>query len=579
MILLIGFAFLAGIITILSPCILPVLPILLTSSFDGRDIGKGRAFGVVTGFVLSFTFFTLFLSVIVRFFGIPASLFRNVSIVVLFVFGLSLFVPKIQILMERFFSTTLRFIQPKHHVSANGQGFLGGLILGVTLGLLWTPCVGPILASVISLALSGTVTVQTFFITAAYSLGTALPMFFIMQTGSTIFKKNPWLLRQSGTFQKGFGVLMVLTAIGIFFNIDRQFQTMVLNTFPQYGTGLTAIEDTASVKQELKKLQTKPIEAFQKGKPMSDFTQPKGPVAPELKQGGDWFNSNPLILSGLRGKVVLVDFWTYSCINCQRTIPFVRSWWETYKNQGLVIIGVHAPEFEFEKDSNNVKKAISDFSITYPVMQDNEYATWRAYDNHYWPAKYLIDKDGVIRYTHFGEGNYAETEKMIQQLLDETGIVAKDTNTSIPEIINYAQTPETYLGYARIDNFVSPETIEENKMSVYSTPSLLSPNTFAYTGNWTVMSEYANPKKGAQLLYNFDAKEVYLVARPKSGTSTMRVYLDDSLQAFGEDNISGTVMIHADKLYKLIRLTEPGRHILRLQFEDDNTEVYAFTFG
>lgn len=245
MIILITFAFIAGIVTILSPCILPILPIILSSTVD--DSGKKRPLGVVVGFVLSFTFFTLFLSSIVRVTGIPAESLRYVSIIILILFGLSLLIPQLQFFIEQQFTKLARFApnRQKHH------GFIGGVIIGLSLGLLWTPCVGPILASVISLALTGTVTTEALFITLAYSLGTAIPMFIIMLTGSTALKKVPWLLRNTSKIQKAFGVLMIVTAIGIFFNVDRQFQNYILNTFPQYGTGLTTIEDNEKVKEEL----------------------------------------------------------------------------------------------------------------------------------------------------------------------------------------------------------------------------------------------------------------------------------------------------------------------------------------
>ncbi len=551
MIILVSFAFLAGIVTILSPCILPILPIILSSSVD--TAGKRRSFGVVVGFVLSFTFFTLFLSSIVKLSGIPAESLRYFSVFILIVFGLSLFVPTFKQTIEQLSSKLAKF-------APNGQtnhGFFGGLIVGLSLGLLWTPCVGPILASVISLAISGTVNAQAFIITLSYSLGTAIPMFIIMQAGSTALRKVPWLLQNGGRIQKAFGVLMVVTAIGIFFNVDRKFQSFVLNTFPQYGVGLTKFEDNTSVKKELEKINQKPIDKTKFGKPSSDITLPKGPIAPELIPGGSWFNSKPLTLAELKGKVVIIDFWTYSCINCQRTMPYLKKWWETYKDKGLVIIGVHSPEFEFEKSEKNLAQAIKDFKLPYPIVQDNNFDTWRAYNNRFWPAKYIIDKEGYIRYTHFGEGAYDETEKVIQNLLKEIG--AKDVSSKInnPTYQVQTKTPEIYLGSAR---------------NPYK-------SGFTLTGDWNVMKEYANPQKGAKLILGFESKEVFLVMRSKNTPAIVKVYLDDKLQDFGEDNKNGIVIIDADRLYKLINLQTPGRHILRLEFEDNNTELYAFTFG
>ncbi len=575
MLLLIAFAFLAGVVTILSPCILPLLPVILSSA-DGT--GKQKPLGVVLGFVASFTFFTLFLSTIVRLSGIPADALRVLSILILAVFGASLLIPKVQTQLEILFSRFANLVPS----TQNKTGLGGGLVIGLSLGLLWTPCVGPILASVISLALTGTVTAQAFLITLAYAIGTALPMFAIMSAGSTALQRVPWLVRNTPKIQKAFGVLMIATAIGIFFNVDRRFQTFILQTFPSYGLGLTQFEDNEQVKTALQQVNQQPMDEEMIGKPLSEILPGKGVPAPELIPGGEWLNSEPLKLADLRGKVVLIDFWTYSCINCQRTFPYLKSWWEKYKDKGLVIIGVHSPEFEFEKNVRNVEQALRDFGLTYPVMQDNNFATWQAYNNRYWPAKYLIDKDGNIRYSHFGEGQYDQTEEAIQELLKESGSDVSAEQISNPEYRIYARTPELYLGYGRMEYLASPEKVQPNREAVYSLPTVLSPNTFAYQGNWTVMTEYSAPSAGARLHLNFEAKEVFLVARPKNGNGTagtIKIFLDNQVQALGEDSQDGVVTVDTDRLYKLINLSEPGRHELRIEFEDDNVEIYAFTFG
>jgi cytochrome c biogenesis protein CcdA/thiol-disulfide isomerase/thioredoxin len=574
MILLIIFAFLAGIVTILSPCILPILPIILSSGFGTVQTGKGRPLGVITGFILSFTFFTLFLSTIVGAIGIPADYLRLFSVAVIALFGVSMLIPKFQIFLEILFSKLSQFLPQ----SQNSTGFGGGIIIGLSLGLLWTPCVGPILASVISLAITGAVTLDAFFITLAYSLGTAIPMFFIMIAGQTALRRAPWLLNNASKIQQGFGILMILTAIAIFLNFDRSFQTFILNTFPNYGTGLTKFEDNPQIQNALQKLSGEKIEEKKVGKAMFDLA-PKGDPAPEIIPGGEWFNSPPLTLKSLRGKVVLIDFWTYSCINCQRTLPYLKSWWEKYKDKGLVIIGVHAPEFEFEKNPKNVEKAIADFGLTYPVVQDNNFETWRAYSNRYWPAKYFIDKDGQIRSTHFGEGDYDESEKIIQELLSETGTDLSQTEISNPEYKIYAQTPESYLGYDRMEFLASPDYLVRDALGSYTSPKNLSENQFAFTGDWNVMDQYSNPQKGAGLLFNFSAKNVYLVMRAKSGESKVKVFVDDKQQFPGKDVEDGVITVNADTLYELVDLPDPGRHILRLEFLDSNTEVYAFTFG
>ncbi len=575
MIILILFSFIAGIITVLSPCILPILPIILTSTIGGVNTGKSRPMGVVIGFILSFTFFTLFLSSIVRVSGIPAETLRFVSVLVVAGFGISLLVPRFQVLVERLFSRLAGFM-PK---TQGKTGFGGGILIGLSVGLLWTPCVGPILASVISLAITGTVTFDAFLITLAYSLGTAIPMFLIMLGGQNTLRRVPWLLSNLGHIQKLFGVLMILTAVGIFFNVDRTFQTFVLNAFPQYGTGLTSFEDNELIRKQLDKNSGNEVKKDDIGKPLYNMTVPKGPKAPEIVPGGIWFNSTPLTIAELKGKVVLIDFWTYSCINCQRTLPYLRDWNKKYKDKGLVIIGVHSPEFEFEKSPKNVSQAISDFQLTYPVVQDNDFATWRAYKNRYWPAKYFIDTEGYIRFTHFGEGAYDESEKIIQELLKEAGATDITTDVNNPSYTINANTPEIYLGYGRIEHFASPEIIKKNALETYTKPNNLGNNEIAYEGSWNIMEEYANPQKGAILHLNFDAKEVFLVMRTKGSPSKIKVYVDDKLQYFGEDNSNGIVTVDADALYKLIKLPIQGRHNVRLEFEDNNAELYAFTFG
>jgi cytochrome c biogenesis protein CcdA/thiol-disulfide isomerase/thioredoxin len=560
MFLLILFAFIAGIVTILSPCILPVLPIVLSGTVG---LGARRPLGVVTGFILSFTFFTLFLSTIVKLLGIPSDAIRIISIIIVLAFGLSLLIPYFQKLAEKGFNRIAN-IAPK---PVSGTGFSGGFILGLSIGLLWTPCVGPILASVIALAATSTVTFGTFLITLAYSVGTAIPMLLIIIGGRRLLSRVSWLTRNTLSIQKAFGVVMIAVAVAVYFNADRIFQSYILTKFPAYGIGLTKIEDNSIVANSLKSL-----------KPGASILSAVLPNAPEFTAGGDWFNlpaqasSKPLTISSLRGKVVLVDFWTYTCINCIRTLPYVENWYKKYADKGLVIVGVHTPEFEFEKVSSNVKKAIADFGITYPVMQDNNYATWNAYNNQYWPAEYFIDANGKIRFTHFGEGNFDETESRIQLLLKEAGsqvagIPIKNTDYTID-----AQTPETYVGIERMDRFASPENITADIIMNFSTPANLTQDQFAFEGKWTVSSQYATPADSAKLNFAFSAKNVYLVMRPKGTTpGAVTVYLDGKKK--------NTVTVDSDRLYTLITLPVAGSHLLQLIFSDSNIQVYAFTFG
>jgi thiol-disulfide isomerase/thioredoxin len=400
--------------------------------------------------------------------------------------------------------------------------------------------------------------------------------------GRKAMQKVPWLTSNLGKIQKIFGILMLLTALAIYMQWDRKFQTYILDKFPNYGTGLTKIEEAGFIEDELDSLFESSDEDKSAPKVTTKDLLERKQRAPELIIGGQWFNSEPLTLEELRGKVVLIDFWTYSCINCQRTFPYLRTWWEKYEDNGLVIIGVHAPEFEFEKDPENLQEAIEDFDLKYPVMQDNNFSTWRAYNNRYWPAKYIIDKDGYIRYTHFGEGAYDETERVIQQLLselDEDMSSDLETDVNNPDYEIYSRTRETYLGFLRMNTLSSPEDVVQNAPQTYSAPERVPDNRFAFTGEWIVSEEYSNAKTGSELLLNFESKEVFLVMRSKEGSSRVRIYVDGEMQYPGEDVENGVVTVTKDTLYKLVELPEPGRHMLRIEFLDDNTEVYAFTFG
>lgn len=562
MIILVIFAFIAGVVTILSPCILPVLPIVLSES---TRTGKKRPLGVVTGFIASFTIFTLFLTWLVRTFNLPAESLRFLAATVILIFGLTYLFPKTQPLIKSLFSKL-----PKPKVIQR-EGYGGGILMGLAIGLVWTPCVGLILASVIALAVSGAVTFNAFVIMFFYALGTAIPMFLVIKSGQSLITKYPLLLKNLTKIQIAFGALMIVTSILIFTDFDRKFQIYILDKFPKWGQGLTSFEDNKSVKDSLDNLV---------GTESKSSLRDSG-EAPEIIPGGEWFNSEPLQLSELRGKVVLIDFWTYTCINCIRTFPYLRNWYDSYKDKGLVIIGVHTPEFEFEKNPKNVAGAIKDFELTYPVVQDNDYSTWRAYKNRYWPAKYLIDASGRVRYTHFGEGKYDETERIIQELLEEAGKDVGSVNISNPNYQVNARTPEFYLGYSRIEYFASLENIGKDLDKAYTYPSLLPTNSFAFSGKWKSMEETSLAYEGSRMKVNFFAGKVFLVMR-SDNTAKVRVYLDGDLigkDESGKDVIGGVVTIDKDKLYELVELDSAGGHELEIEFVEGEVELYAFTFG
>lgn len=576
MLILILFAFIAGVITILSPCILPILPIILTGAVGS---GKRRPIGIVLGFITSFTFFTLALSTIVKATGLPSDLLRNVAVVTIIGLGISMVLPQTQLFLEKLFS---RFANAVPRTNSNGLS--GGFVLGLTLGLVWAPCVGPILASVITLAITSSVTFASVLITLAYALGTALPMFAVMTGGRQLLQKNQWLLENAAKIQQGFGVVMIAVGLSMLFQLDRQFQSLVLEKFPQYGAGLTAIENNSSVQKQLKEISGTANEL------LTTELLPPTRKAADFTQGGQWINSQPLSLSKeLQGKVVLVDFWTYSCINCIRTFPYLREWYNTYKDKGFVIVGVHSPEFEFEKVFSNVEKATKDFQLDYPVVLDNDFAIWTAYRNQAWPSHYLIDKNGYIRYVHVGEGNYNKTEQAIRDVLGEEMVegVAKSQLTQSapnPRSTSIRQTPETYLGWARAAGYTSELKIVKDASARYSYAHELGSNEVGLDGQWTVSNERITAEsKQAKLSITFSAKDVYLVMSTADGQAKrVQVYLDGRVvnaeNATQDMDVPGEILVNEAKKYDVVNLSEFGTHTLDLIFEE-GTEAFAFTFG
>jgi len=596
MIVLLGFAFVSGIITILSPCILPVLPIVLSGGVGG---GKARPFGVLVGFIVSFTVFTLALSAIVQALGIPVDALRIVAVVLIVVFGIVMLVPWLGTRFEMLMSRVARrgATTPR---KTGSNGFWSGVVVGLSLGLIWTPCVGPIMASVISLALTSHVDGGSVFITLAYTLGTAIPMLGVMLGGRALLNKVPGLTRHAANIQRGFGVLMILMGVAIGLGWDRQFQSFVLRAFPNYGTGLTVLEKAAPVQAALKTRQPAPSSAAMKAAGVftaPEFAPDNGVLgdygaAPEFLTQGTWFNteglapslgqttqggSMPLSLAQLRGKVVVVDFWTYSCVNCVRTLPYLRAWYDAYKDKGLVIVGVHTPEFEFEKSGANVGRAIHDLSVTWPVVQDNDYAEWNAYANQYWPAHYFIDAKGRVRYFHFGEGQYDVSEKVIQQLLQEAGqSVAGIVSKPAPQLD--AQTPETYLGYDRARGFVTAVQPQADVPVTYHPGARpLQSGEWNLDDTWTVTPQYVVPAASGTLRLGFNAKNVFLVIEPAGGGS-ISVFVDDAPAGDTSDVHGGTLTPRESKMYQVVALPAAGPHVLKLVVKG-KVRLFAFTFG
>lgn len=560
MLILILFAFFSGIVTILSPCILPMLPIVLTGSLGD----KRRPYGIVLGFISSFVIFSLTLSWVVNVLNIPGDSLRILAVIFITLFGLIMFIPKLKELFELFISRLNR----SKGAGSKSRGFKGGLFIGFTLGIVWTPCVGPIMASVIALAATQTVDLVSVLIIMFYSLGTAIPMFAIILSGRTIIKKVPFLTRNSHKIQRIFGIIMILVGLSIGFDLDRKFQTLVLRVFPNYGSGLTVFENIEPVQKALKNRKTDAnVEVL-----LATAIEPKNAVLGNYGMAPEFIlNSLNIDLETIKGKVTIVDFWTYSCINCIRTIPHLSSWYETYKDYGLEIIGVHTPEFVFESSRKNVDKAIKDLGITWPVILDNSYKQWNSYNNKYWPAKYFIDVNGVIRYFHFGEGEYDISEKVIRKLLIESGVDLSSKATKQPVAKLKSKTPEIYLGYSRSRGFRSNDKLAADKTFLYSSKNNLENGQWSLSGNWLIKDEYIVPKDSGELELNFNAQNVFLVIEPETETGgVIEILLDGKKIEEIKPDVS--------KLYQLVDLKKAGRHNLKLRVKGD-LRLFAFTFG
>lgn len=598
MFVLLFVAFISGLVTILAPCIWPLLPIILSSSVGG---GRSKSLGITLGIMASFAIFTLTISSLVMAFHFDPNILRIIAVVVIGFLGLILVIPVLSSRLEAFVSKFSGIIGTKIVV---GRGNLwSGLVTGIALGIVWSPCAGPILATIATLAATRAVNLQVILVTLVYVLGVGIPLFFFALGGSWFFARSKFVNKYTGRIQQIFGVVMILTAIAIYTNYDKVLQAKLLDAFPSYTNFIIKLEDTSGVAQQLDTLKGKK-EKTQVPLAGTEALQDFG-AAPDFAGIEKWLNSDPLTINSLRGKVVLVDFWTYTCINCVRTLPYVTSWYEKYNNPSLcsgtlrssaseklpaglkdkcfVVVGVHTPEFEFEKKTENVQGAIKQYKINYPVAQDNNYATWNAYENRYWPAKYLIDANGRIRKFHFGEGAYDEMEMAIQDLLAESGQAAKiDLSEFTTDKPSRLQTAETYLGLLRMDRFESNEEPKVGRRK-YTTSGSLAPGYFAYQGEWDIQNEYSKASAGSVLEINFYANKVYLVTTPDGQMGKMKVFLDGKLvdeTNRGADVVNGTVSVGDSDLFNLIDLKgNSGEHILRLEFETEGIKVFAFTFG
>ncbi len=559
-------AYLGGVITILSPCVLPVLPFVFARS---EQSFRRSGLPILIGMAVTFTVLASLGAaggawlVEVNQYG------RYAAMLILLLLGLALIFPSWSERMMRPFVTLGGRLQE----SAGRQDSLkGSLLLGVAVGFLWAPCAGPILGLVLAgaalngLNLYSALLLLTFAAGAATSLGVAL-----LASGRVI----AWLKRSFGVeewLRRALGVAVVAGVVVIGLGWDARFLAQ-----------LTSANTTVAEQQLIQRLAQHPEASVvaETGK------------APPLVGATQWLNSPPLSMEALRGKVVLVDFWTYSCINCLRTLPYLKAWDEKYRAQGLVIIGVHSPEFAFEKDISNVEQAVHDLGVKYPVAIDNRYEIWNAYHNQYWPAHYLIDAQGRIRHQHFGEGAYRETEQMIQMLLQEARqdlalkkeFVRVQGTGATAAAAYRAQSPETYLGYGRQENFSSREGIKKDMTASYSAPRVLKMNHWALNGNWQVGKESAMLKKSnGTISYRFQGRDLHLVLGTNNRQPVrFKVTLDGVAPGknHGTDiDAAGNGVVREQRLYQLIRQrSEIKNRTFRIEFLDAGVEAFAFTFG
>ena len=537
----IGLAFIEGLVLIASPCILPVLPLILGASVDG---GKKRPFGIIFGFVLSFTLFALLSRAIVNSLGIDLNIIKYVSLIFLGLLGLiMLFEP----LAKIFSKLTMNLANKGNNLSnKSGEGFIGGILIGGMIGLVWTPCAGPVIAVVLVQIIREQSNIQALFLITSFAFGAGVPMLIIALTGRGIMNRVKFLMIHAQAIRKIFAI-MILGAVF--------FIASGLNAQSLFAGDQTSTNSSSNLEAG--------IDPYQ---------------APELTGINAWLNSSPLTLASLKGKVILIDFWTYSCINCIRTLPYVTKWDRDYRDKGLVVIGVHAPEFEFEKNIDNIKSALVRFNIKYPVALDNNLDTWTAFNNQYWPAHYLINQDGKVVYTHFGEGNYDETENNIRNLL---GISKKTDSTQEISLINDNQTPETYLGFSRAESFSSPENISNS--SSFTLPKFTPNNHWALSGDWSIENEkIIAQQQGAELQLNFIAGKVFLVLGSATGQEIkINISLNGNPIAkdSGKDVVNGVLTVKEHRLYELVSQSAIQNGLLSIKSQSAGLEAYAFTFG
>ena len=565
---------LGGLITGISPCILPVLPVIFltggaqSARRDGDAIpaSRWRPYLVIAGLITSFTLVTLLGSLLLGALGLPQDVLRWAGIAVLVLIGVGLLVPRFEQVLEKPFQKLAR----RTEVQNRGSGYG----VGLALGTVFVPCAGPVLAAIIVAGSTGRIDVGTVVLTISFAVGVAVPLLFFALAGRGLVERIRAFRARERGLRIAAGVAMLALAVGLVFNVPQLLQRLV----PDYTAGIQRdLTDNPDARRALDlgglvTDENKDLDRCTNGAPELESCG----TAPSIRGIDAWLNTPggaPVALDDLAGEVVLIDFWAYSCINCQRSIPHVVAWDAAYRDAGLRVIGVHSPEYAFEKDAANVAAGARDFGITYPVALDNSLSTWTNYRNRYWPAHYLIDAQGTVRHIAFGEGNYAATEKLIRELLEDA-----DPEVALPDPTEVAdetpdagtRTRETFLGSSKDVNYGGDGSYRAGDRD-YAIPSAQPDDSFALDGSWRIESQYATPsgEGGGSIRLRFHADQVRMVL---AGEGEVRVRLDD-----GKDEtvaVSGT-----PRSYAVAERAGDGEpHVLDVEVSA-GVEVYSFTFG
>lgn len=601
--LLILLSYLGGALTIVSPCILPVLPFVFART--GQPFARS-GLPLLAGMALTFALVATLAAVgggwVVR----ANEYGRWIALVLMAVFGLTLMLPHVADRLTKplvALGDRLSSKARQDGEAANGQGGArASFVLGVATGLLWAPCAGPVLGLVLTGAALNGASVGTTLLLLAYAAGAATSLALALLVGGKVFGAMKRSLGAGEWIRRGLGVAMLAGVAAIATGLDTGLLTRV-SSVATAGIEQKLIDTLAAQPAGAAMMSRVAISGNAAGPAMMSrraMAQAAGtlPVEgrlPSLNGAVEWLNTAPLTAEQLKGKVVLVDFWTYSCINCLRSLPYTKAWADKYRDQGLVVIGVHAPEFAFERNVDNVRKAVQDQGIGFPVAIDNDYTIWRAFNNQYWPAHYFIDAGGRIRHHHFGEGGYARSEQVIQQLLEEAGrkdvantMVSAEDVKGIQQQSDMRQvgSPETYLGYERAENFASPEAQAANLPRQYTAPARPALNQWGLAGNWLSQPEQVVLKQGSgSIVYRFHARDLHLVLGPgKDGKPVrFRVSIDGAApgESHGADTAAdGSGVIDSQRLYQLVRQSgDVADRTFRIEFLDPGVQAYAFTFG